>query len=897
MWAYSSQAPWPSYRHTSGVRQATSSPRERAELQRVQSDNTSATLFPAGQLRAEIQVPGAVLLLSSGQYELSEVSQAVAAGCTVFVLEGDDAGALYQESLALKTALRGRATLLIRERTDIASASGADGALLAESGLPTAVARASLSGSTATGSTSQVVARLVSSEDSAVRAAKDGADLVILDSRDSSASPGDVVAKITKQISIPVFPLADGDTATTPTELLEAGADGIALAWEERNSFANRTFKEVVSVWRDSYEADPTIETETSSELPSLQDEALPCALSVTLGEQAQCMIDAERKALLELQDFLLSTTPEMIELGLLNDSIKQLDELFLVVVVGEFNAGKSTLINAMLGARLLKEGILPTTNEVTLLEYAERAKAERKSDGQFVRYLPAELLRNIRIVDTPGTNVVLSRQQQLTEEFLPRADLVLYVMSADRPFTSSEVDFLQYIRKWGKKIIFVINKADLLPEPDQISEVIQFVQGNAERILQVEDSPIFPVSARDALSHKTKHGGKAVANDSQWTQAGFAELEGFLSDFLSDEAGEGIRLKLDTPLALASALCNNSKLALEKKIAGANSEAGAIAAISDNMKQLSQEIGTESADQRRNVKDILKTVSQRLELVIDNKVSPENWGGLAQYSRDIFKSADAARQSSTGLRSVVVDKSMRKLVVGQIETELQESVQEHGEWVKSNATQQAQYYGKFLMERLQKWEERFGEQSALLKTLANADVLDGLRELEAGPDFSREGAPLVTSVESKLDSMLTSVEEDVRGAVLLTTRLALGGAFLAVILLARGDSFLDELIALLATGGIAYGGLFSFRLQREAVKSNARKVVESLVADIDSMMERQQQQIMESTVQAINASAMPFEAAMRAELQRLREAKEKRAEIAEGIGTLRQAVQRMGAD
>eukprot|EP00958_Prasinococcus_capsulatus_P024383 scaffold3791_cov390-Prasinococcus_capsulatus_cf.AAC.27 len=403
MWAYSSQAPWPSYRHTSGVRQATSSPRERAELQRVQSDNTSATLFPAGQLRAEIQVPGAVLLLSSGQYELSEVSQAVAAGCTVFVLEGDDAGALYQESLALKTALRGRATLLIRERTDIASASGADGALLAESGLPTAVARASLSGSTATGSTSQVVARLVSSEvrcggcnshsacrrlrilkrqlwcldkqDSAVRAAKDGADLVILDSRDSSASPGDVVAKITKQISIPVFPLADGDTATTPTELLEAGADGIALAWEERNSFANRTFKEVVSVWRDSYEADPTIETETSSELPSLQDEALPCALSVTLGEQAQCMIDAERKALLELQDFLLSTTPEMIELGLLNDSIKQLDELFLVVVVGEFNAGKSTLINAMLGARLLKEGILPTTNEVTLLEYAERVR------------------------------------------------------------------------------------------------------------------------------------------------------------------------------------------------------------------------------------------------------------------------------------------------------------------------------------------------------------------------------------------------------------------------------------------------------------------------------------------------------------------------------------------
>lgn len=43
-------------------------------------------------------------------------------------------------------------------------------------------------------------------------------------------------------------------------------------------------------------------------------------------------------------------------------------------------------------------------------------------------------------IVDTPGTNVILQRQQRLTEEFVPRADLLLFVMSADRPLTESEV-------------------------------------------------------------------------------------------------------------------------------------------------------------------------------------------------------------------------------------------------------------------------------------------------------------------------------------------------------------------------------------------------------------------------------------------------------------------------
>ena len=64
------------------------------------------------------------------------------------------------------------------------------------------------------------------------------------------------------------------------------------------------------------------------------------------------------------------------------------------------------------------------------------------------VRYLPAELLREVNVVDTPGTNVILSRQQRLTEEYVPRADLVLFVLSADRPFTESEVNFLKYIRR-----------------------------------------------------------------------------------------------------------------------------------------------------------------------------------------------------------------------------------------------------------------------------------------------------------------------------------------------------------------------------------------------------------------------------------------------------------------
>ena len=75
----------------------------------------------------------------------------------------------------------------------------------------------------------------------------------------------------------------------------------------------------------------------------------------------------------------------------------------------------------------------------------------------------PAELLRQIHIVDTPGTNAIFRDHEALTVDFVPRADFVLFVTSADRPFTEAERGFMESIREWAKKIVVVINKADIL--------------------------------------------------------------------------------------------------------------------------------------------------------------------------------------------------------------------------------------------------------------------------------------------------------------------------------------------------------------------------------------------------------------------------------------------------
>ena len=90
------------------------------------------------------------------------------------------------------------------------------------------------------------------------------------------------------------------------------------------------------------------------------------------------------------------------------------------------------------------------------------------RPDGIEDIWRPSAFLKDTAIVDTPGTNAVLRHHEQLTGEFIPRSDFILFVTSADRPFTESERIFLELIRDWGKKVLIVLNKVDLLEDRDE---------------------------------------------------------------------------------------------------------------------------------------------------------------------------------------------------------------------------------------------------------------------------------------------------------------------------------------------------------------------------------------------------------------------------------------------
>jgi small GTP-binding protein len=263
------------------------------------------------------------------------------------------------------------------------------------------------------------------------------------------------------------------------------------------------------------------------------------------LPADLQSQLNSGRELLAQLRDALTRFGASDEDQSALASSIRQLDEFFMLVVVGEFNSGKSAFINALIGRQVLTEGVTPTTAQIHILKHGDTIAQGADEHGLAVITAPADVLREVQIVDTPGTNAIIREHEQITTNFVPRADLVLFVTSADRPFTETERAFLETIRGWGKKIVVVVNKVDIFERPHELDEVLAFVRSASQQLLGMTPE-LFPVSARLAL--RAKQGEPAA-----WTASRFEPLERYIAETLDE--GSRFRLKLANPIGVGEAL------------------------------------------------------------------------------------------------------------------------------------------------------------------------------------------------------------------------------------------------------------------------------------------------------------------------------------------------------
>lgn len=176
--------------------------------------------------------------------------------------------------------------------------------------------------------------------------------------------------------------------------------------------------------------------------------------LRVRLDLHAEALIDEHRVGLESVLRAVHGVQEaQETDLRLARAEISRLgDGFFLLVVAGEYNAGKSSLVNALLGKDVLDVGPTPTTARITKLRYSAQSTEPIPDDhGVLVVGEPVDVLASrLQIVDTPGTNAIDRSHEALTKEYLPLCDIVLFVTSADRPFSESERLFLDSIRTWG---------------------------------------------------------------------------------------------------------------------------------------------------------------------------------------------------------------------------------------------------------------------------------------------------------------------------------------------------------------------------------------------------------------------------------------------------------------
>ncbi|XXX77852.1 dynamin family protein [Sorangium sp. So ce134] len=266
--------------------------------------------------------------------------------------------------------------------------------------------------------------------------------------------------------------------------------------------------------------------------------------------------------ALRDLAEFAETLGARSVATRITNDLVKKLEaDRFHLVVVGEFNHGKTTFVNALLGASILPVGVTPTTAVIHHLEYAAEPRAdvvyasgersglpfedvraftvggERSSSAGEVKFLevgyPAELLRErVVLVDTPGVNDLSLQRADITYSYIPRSDAVLFLIDAGQPLKESERVFLQdkLLGQSRDKILFVVTKRDIWSQDEEV-EALAYIRSELGKL--VKSPVVFPISSERALE-----GDRAGS--------GMPELLDHLTRFLAEERG---RILLDNAL------------------------------------------------------------------------------------------------------------------------------------------------------------------------------------------------------------------------------------------------------------------------------------------------------------------------------------------------------------
>ena len=277
----------------------------------------------------------------------------------------------------------------------------------------------------------------------------------------------------------------------------------------------------------------------------------------------------------------------------------------FFFVVVGEIKAGKSSFVNALLGAEICRVDPAPCTDVIQEIVWS--AEPLETEIGPRLRRVgaPAEILKDIAIVDTPGTNTIIEHHQEITHRYIPNSGLVIFVFPAKNPHTRSAWELLETVSdEWRKRVVFILQQADLATEQELAVNTAKVAEYARQR--RIPEPQIFATSAARELAGQP--------------QSGFAAVRGYIRDTVT--GGRHFYLKLRATLDTSESLFEKIATSLE----GARVQLEADRSLSDSLTGRTEDGLRRSTEQ---VALMVHTVLDRYDACAE-KLLADFWAGLS---------------------------------------------------------------------------------------------------------------------------------------------------------------------------------------------------------------------------------------------------------------------------
>ncbi len=572
------------------------------------------------------------------------------------------------------------------------------------------------------------------------------------------------------------------------------------------------------------------------------------------LTETQENLLNDARRLLNDLRASLIQFGATQEDHETLAHSIHQLDELFLLVVVGEFNSGKSAFINALLGQKLLKEGVTPTTTQINLLRFGETAERRVESESLHTLTAPVELLAELNIVDTPGTNAIIRQHEAITQQFVPRSDLVLFVTSADRPFTESERQFLEQIRDWGKKVLIVLNKIDLFQSRQELDQVLAFIRDNARSLLGITPE-IFPVSARLAI--RAKQGEHQL-----WDASQFEALEQYIQGTL-DEKGR-LLLKFMNPLGVGSHLVNKYAEITIQRLELLKTDFSMLEDVDAQLKLYQQDMRRDFDFRMSDIEKVLYEMEQRGQEYFDETLRLPRVLDLLNKAR--------------------IRKEFEQKVVADVPQRIETRVNELIDWLVEANLKQWQAVMEHIAERRRKHEER------IIGDAAGGSFHYDREQLIAG--VGKEAQRVVDSYDRQAEA--EAMAEGAQAAVAALAATEVGAVGLGTLITILATTASADATGIILASVVALLGLFIIPAKKRQAKAELRDKIANLRQELTQSLRTHFEREIERSMMNINEAIAPYTRFVRSEQTKLQDMEAKLVDIQTSLESLKVHVEQV---